>query len=214
MKLTVRIEDTNYHFLRPGDLETLWEQMDEDSPGAEDRIPYWVEIWPAAIVMARWLISRKDELKGRTCLDLGCGLGLSAAVASSIADLVLAMDLDFSALNHARESAFLNSTPMPAWLQMDWRSPGLKRHACSRIWGADILYESRFFTPLLELFEHVLAPGGKIWITAPVRQVSRPFWDRLDQKRWQVRHVLSTEVSHMDFTEMSVELWEIIKPRS
>ena len=213
MKLTVRIEDTLYHFLRPADLETLWENMDDADPAAEDKIPYWVEIWPAAIVLARWLSGRADELRGRTCLDLGCGLGLTASVAAFSARRVLAMDLDFSALTHARQSARLNQTPMPGWLQMDWRHPAVKRHACSRIWGADILYESRFFSPLLDLFEHALQPGGKIWITTPVRDVSSPFWTRLAEYNWPSRKVMATEVSHMDFTEMRVELWEINRPR-
>lgn len=212
MKVTVRIEDSNYHFLRPADLESLWENMDDSDPRAEDRIPYWVEIWPAAIALARWLRHSQEDLCGRTCLDLGCGLGLTASVAARAAQSVLAMDLDYSALVHARASALLNRVPMPSWLQMDWRHPAVKKHACSRLWGADILYESRFFPPLLDLFEHALQPGGKIWIASPVREVTHPFWTELAALDWPARKVLTTHVSHMDFTEMRVELWEISRP--
>lgn len=58
---------------RPADLESLWQSMDEDDPKAEEHIPYWVELWPATLALCGWLA--RQELRGRRCLDIGCGLG-------------------------------------------------------------------------------------------------------------------------------------------
>ncbi|MDO9081662.1 MAG: methyltransferase, partial [Humidesulfovibrio sp.] len=40
---------------RPADLESLWAAMGEGGLDDDERLPYWVELWPAAVLLARWV---------------------------------------------------------------------------------------------------------------------------------------------------------------
>jgi predicted nicotinamide N-methyase len=204
----VQIKGRTFRFQRPADLESLWEQMDAQDGNLEERIPYWVELWPASIVLAGWLLDQEKVICGARCLDLGCGLGLCTRVGAICGADVVGIDYQPSALHFARKSC---PPPHPlAWLGMDWRHPCFKARSFPYIFGADILYETRFFTPLLDLWAELLAPGGTIWISAPDRQVTRPFWtEHLPRAGWTARCVLQEEVSFQSYQGMQISLWEI-----
>jgi predicted nicotinamide N-methyase len=213
---------------RPADLESLWEAMTNPSaeageealsgPGPEDeRIPYWVEVWPASLVLAEWLLERRESLAGRACLDLGCGLGLSALVASGLGARVLAVDyeksaLDFSRLNERENSA----SPSPGavlWTLADWRVPAFKARAFDFIWGGDIMYERRFILPVLNCLEYALAPGGRVWMADPGRDVYADFLEALKARGWSCAGLRAVPASALRFsgqsTGMNVNLWEL-----
>ncbi len=196
---------------RHGDLESLWDAMDGQALDADERLPYWVELWPASLLLADWLAGQGPDLAGLTCLDLGCGLGLTAMVAAHSGARVLGLDYEWQAVAFARRNARLNGGPQPVFCQMDWRQPGLRPGSFQRVWGGDILYEKRFFEPLESLFRHVLAPGGLVWIAEPVRDVSGPVWDRLSGLDWDVELVAERSVPAVtggDYST-SVRLWQM-----
>ncbi|MBU4377653.1 MAG: methyltransferase, partial [Proteobacteria bacterium] len=97
------------------------------------------------------------------------------------------------------------------WALMDWRYPALRAQAFDFIWGGDVLYEKRFFDPLIRLFRHALAPGGKIWIGEPVRTVSRPVWDELRVEGFAPEK-LTVEKVALCGQNATVNLWEITIP--
>ncbi|PIE68977.1 MAG: methyltransferase [Deltaproteobacteria bacterium] len=186
--LTVTIAERTWTLERIADLETLWDLMDDDDD--DDHIPYWVEVWPASLALAAWFESHPESLQGQRCLDLGCGLGLTALVAASLGARVTALDHTWSAVHFARKNTILNHvTPSPLWVQMDWCRPAFQPSMFDSIWGGDILYEQRFFDPLLALFRHALAPCGRIILCSPDRTVTRPVWGRLIQEGWQVKEL-------------------------
>ncbi len=211
MSFNVSIGPQEYTLERPQDLESLWQQMDREEFAQDERIPYWVELWPASIVLAEWLYSQKKRLNNAWCLDIGCGLGLTSLGLQDYASRIIAMDYEYQALQYGRYNARLNSLPSPCWLQMDWRKPGFKYQVFSFIWGADIIYEKRFFHPLIELFEACLAPQGTVWLTSPYRQVSDHFWQLLDNKGWQsIKKDIRTRPSP-EGQPTKVSLWEITR---
>ena len=63
--------------IRRADMDKLWADMDQKK-GGEDRLPYWNEIWPSSLALAGWLAEMQDDIKGKPCLDMGCGLGFTA----------------------------------------------------------------------------------------------------------------------------------------
>lgn len=204
--LEVQAAGRNWTLLRPADLESLWQQMDDSDPRAEDRIPYWVELWPATQALCAWLAGR--ELGGRTCLDLGCGLGLSALVASACGARVLALDHQPAALHFAALNARENRVSPPLWICMDWNCPGLAGGAFDYIWGGDVFYEQRFFEPLEKLLLHCLKPGGRAWFADPERSVSRDVWSRFVRRGWKVVDRGQERVS-ADQCAVTVTLWEL-----
>lgn len=210
-RLQVEAAGRTWTLERPADLESLWAAMDGADPEAEEHIPYWVELWPATLALAGWLARR--DLTGRHCLDVGCGLGLSALVAAAQGALVTGMDYEHDALYFAARNAALNRVPAPLWVCMDWNNPGFVPGAFTHIWGGDVFYEQRFFEPLERLLLRCLAPDGRVWFADPERTVSRDVWPRFVRRGWKVKN-LGQETVPFDQSRMTVNVWELSRPRA
>jgi len=140
-------------------------------------------------------------------------LGLSACVAADVGARVVGFDYLQDALRYARANARENRVSLsPLWVQMDWRSPGLKPGGFDLIWGADIFYEKRFAGPLMHLFEQVLAPGGRIWLAEPERSVSTGAWDQLRGAGWEIR-LLTRESVPTEGYAVNINIWEAQQAR-
>lgn len=68
---TVAVRDRELSVLRPADADAL---LDEEAFEREERLPYWAELWPSGVALARLLSVR--SLRGARVLELGSGLGL------------------------------------------------------------------------------------------------------------------------------------------
>ena len=73
--------------LRPRDTEAL---LDEEAFEHEEFLPYWAELWPSSLALARTIAGR--ALRGARTLELGCGLGLPSIAAALAGGRVLATD--------------------------------------------------------------------------------------------------------------------------
>lgn len=83
--ITVTAAGRDWKLKRASDFDSLWDEMVADGRAdADEHIPYWTELWPSSIALCSWLSERRDEIAGRSCLDLGCGLGLTALAAASL----------------------------------------------------------------------------------------------------------------------------------
>lgn len=207
--IEVRTAGRVWKIERTADLESLWDSIGEEDFGDDERLPYWAELWPASVLLGEWLYRNTALIEGKKCLDLGCGLGLTAIIGQSLGAEVVAFDYEFPPLYFARGNAVINETGQPLWLQMDWREPSLAEKSFDFIWGGDILYEKRFFDPLEKLFRRVLKPGGTIWMAEPVRDVSVPVWERLESMGWQTSLPL-TEKAACCNAEMTVNIREVV----
>jgi predicted nicotinamide N-methyase len=198
---------------RPAALEEMWDAMGGEEFGADERLPYWVELWPASLALAEWLFERRDAIAGTRCLDLGCGLGLTAMVASWLGARVLAVDYEPEALFFARENAALNGVPQPLWTVMDWRRPAVAAGGIDHIWGGDVMYERRFALPVLSFLNHALAPGGRAWLAEPGRDVYDHFRAALVAGGWASRLVRTARVEalYVQPSGVGVKLWELTK---
>src|SRR5436853_7704354 len=69
---TIVLGEQELAILRPRDGEVL---LDEGAFAARDEyLPYWVELWPSGLALARAIHGR--SLRGARVLELGCGLAL------------------------------------------------------------------------------------------------------------------------------------------
>ena len=76
--------------LRPRDADAVLDDvLAEEDPG-DDRLPFWAELWPSGVALARVLGGQ--PLTGRRVLELGCGLGLVSVTAALAGARVLAAD--------------------------------------------------------------------------------------------------------------------------
>lgn len=168
--LTLRIE-------RVTNLDDLVDQVTDEAFSHDERLPYWAELWPASIGLCRYLRRHEETVRGKRVLELGCGLGLtSICLYYAEPSALLVTDYEMPALEMMVRNFRLNGLPPPAHRLMDWRSPGESRHF-ERIVASDVLYEKRFFTVLLDLFDRVLEPGGYALIAEPNRPIAKDFFE-------------------------------------
>lgn len=206
-QLRLSIGGYDFDLRRDQDMDALWESLGRDGFGSDERMPYWAEIWPASLLLTAWLAVRQGDIAGRRCLDLGCGMGLSALAGAAVGGRVVAVDYEEAAIVHAARNAGQNGLSLDLAV-MDWRRPCFTAGSFDRIWGSDILYETRFYAPLVSLFRELLAPGGRIWLSQPWRQVSEPVWERLSGDGFTVVKAHEESVSFSTYRS-TVSLYEI-----
>ncbi len=158
---TVPVGAQTFSLLTVRDTNRLVDAIDPEAFAADERLPYWGELWTSAIALAEWCLRTPWE-PGASVLELGCGLGLVGIAAAGAGAHVTMTDYEEDALRFARCNAARN---LPAevvrerlcFTLLDWRTPPLGK-TYDVILGADIVYERRFFLPLLSLFDRLLAP--------------------------------------------------------
>lgn len=168
----------------PSEIFDAIEVLDDD-----ERIPYWVELWPAALGLAGFLAQHPWTVRGRRVVELGCGLGLgSLAAAVAGASLVVGMDLDEDATAFARLNALENGFEQIHNVVMDWRQLAFGARF-PVVLAADVAYERRFFEPLTDALAALLAKGGEAYVAEPGREVGSAFLDELRTGPWAVERV-------------------------
>ena len=168
---------------RVGDLERLVDAAELHE--GQDRFPYWAELWPSAIALARAIARDRWPLRGLPTLELGCGLGLAGLAAAAAGARVVATDYEPDAVRFARLNARANRLDAVRHVVMDWRRPAF-RGAFSLVFAADVLYDAASLVPVADAMRTVLAPGGCALVAEPGRDVAAPFFEMLRDGGWSV----------------------------
>ena len=156
---------------RPRDSEAL---IDEHAFEHEEFLPYWAELWPSGVALARRVAVR--ALHGARTLELGCGLGLPSLAAALAGGRVVATDWSPQAIELLRANAEANELALGVE-RADWAQPGalLERAPWDLVLGADLLYERRNAELLLPLLPRLLGPRSELWLADPGRPPAAPF---------------------------------------
>ncbi|HEX3032126.1 MAG TPA: methyltransferase domain-containing protein [Bacillota bacterium] len=171
----------------------------------EDDIPFWAELWPSSLALARYLWQGAD-LTGYKTLELGAGLGLSGIVAGLKGASVLQTDLVVESLNWARENAVLNGLETIRYQQADWRDFRVEG-TFDLIIGSDVLYEPKLHPHLESILSSRLAPGGRTCLADPGRTGGELFIETLQGKGWSVTKETIT-VLHDGLTN-SINIYQV-----
>jgi predicted nicotinamide N-methyase len=162
--------------LRPRDAEAL---LDEEAFGDDEFLPYWAELWPAALALAGAL----PAVEGRRVVELGCGLALPSLVAASRGADALATDWARDALDLVEANAERNGlhveTLLCSWFEPE---PLLERAPFDLVLASDVLYERRNLDPLLELLPLL---AGDVLMADPSRPYATAFLERAAEE-WEV----------------------------
>jgi len=177
-----------FHIVTAGDVDDLVDDLiaagPDDPAYIDERIPYWAELWPSAVALAEHVLARPDTVAGKRAVELGCGLALTGLCAMAAGAQVLFTDYEPDALAFVELNALANLGRSPDTALMDWRGPDLGRRF-DLVLAADVAYERRFFEPLADTFEALLAPGGLVLLSEPNRAIAEPFFDMLDSRGFE-----------------------------
>jgi predicted nicotinamide N-methyase len=157
--------------LRPPSAEEL---IDEAAFDEEEFLPYWAELWPSGLALARHVATR--ELRGLRVLELGCGLGLPSLAAAHRGAEVLATDWAEDAIELLRRNAKRNGVFLRV-ARVRWSEPEplLIAAPWDLVLGADLLYEARNAEQLAELLPRL---GGEVLLAEPGRPHAKDFLKR------------------------------------
>ena len=152
-------------------------------------LPYWALLWPSGLALAQALLAEPAAVRGRRTLELGCGLGSTAAVALALGARLIVSDLFPDALLFAAYNSQRHAGATPQRLLLNWRTAAgraaLQRAApVQTLLAADVLYEDDDIPLLLALVPALLAPGGTFWLAEPGRKASRAFVSAALARSW------------------------------
>jgi predicted nicotinamide N-methyase len=176
----VRLGNAELSILRPPDAEAL---LDEQAFEREEFLPYWAELWPSGMLLAREVAAR--PVAGLRVAELGCGLGLPSMVAALAGADVLATDwapdaIDLLQRNAARNAARLE-TLVCSWSAADC----ITEHGpFDLVLAADVLYERRNVDQLLALLPR-LVENGEVLLADPGRPHLATFLDAA-REAWRI----------------------------
>lgn len=211
-ELTIENAQKIWRIKRPANLEELWNTLGEEDFGDDERLPYWVEIWPASLALAKWLVEQRTTLQGLICLDVGCGLGFTSLVGASLGARIIGMDYEQEALMYAHENALLNEIEEePIWVVADWRYPAFAKASFPLMWAGDIVYEQRFIKPVTRFINHCLHPQGRMWIAEPNRTIYQDFVHRCQHDGLSCQKLRQTPTTAFEGHEVTVNIWEVRK---
>jgi predicted nicotinamide N-methyase len=158
--------------------------VDEEDFGRDERLPYWAELWPSAIALARYL-SHEDPA-GKRAIELGCGVGLPTVVALARDAQVLATDHYEAALDFTLHNARTNLGREPETALLDWHAPDAEPVGTfDLVLAADVLYEHRNAPALADLAPGLLAPGGEALFADPRRKDAPLFLEMMEKRGFE-----------------------------
>ena len=167
----VPLGDRELAVLRPRDADAL---IDDHAFEADEFLPYWAQLWPSGVALARTVAAR--ALKGAKVVELGCGLGLPSIAAARAGGRVLATDWSPGAVDLLRTNAERNGAALEVAV-VSWTEPAelLDRAPFQLVLAADVLYERRNVPVLAELLPRL---GSEILLADPGRPPLEEFLER------------------------------------
>ncbi len=174
---TVLLGNYTFKLDRPSNSDLMFDHPAVRAAYAADEyIPYWAELWPAARMLAKAVLAEPWERhpEPREALEVACGLGLAGIAALSRGLRVTFTDIDALAVEYAAANARLNgfATFDTGLIDVRCPPPGL---TTGILLGSDLLYEPRMVEPVVAFLDAVLAPDGVALIADPDRISARPF---------------------------------------
>jgi predicted nicotinamide N-methyase len=158
--------------------------IDEKDFARDERLPYWAELWPSAIALARYL--SREDLTGRRAIELGCGVGLPSVAALVAGAEVLATDHYEAALDFTLYNTLTELGREPEVAHLDWHTPDTQHLGTfDLVIAADVLYEAWNVPALASLVPELLTPGGEVVLADPRRDDTPVFLELVENRGFE-----------------------------
>lgn len=206
----INIGERIYTVLSVTNFDELYEQLVakglQHEDVADERIPYWAELWPSAMGLATHLAKYPSLVTDKTVIEIGGGLGLPALVAASSGADVTSTDYLKDAVDFARKNAAINGIGNIHFKTFDWReADGHERFDV--LLASDVAYERSQFGHLEKAFKYLVKPAGLILLSEPNRYIAEPFLENLTKTGYSLeKYSYNVEVKGI---KSNVSVYEI-----
>ncbi len=171
---TIVLGDVTFTLRKPANADHLISEADYVM---DERLPYWADLWPSSRMLAATLLA--EDGRGRTLLELGCGLGLPTVAAMRAGFEVTATDYYEDALQVTRANAGRNLGREPDVRMVNWRDWPEDFGRFDVIVAADVIYEQEYAVLVAACIARALAPDGMAIIADPGRVALATFHEQL-----------------------------------
>ena len=147
-------------------------------------------VWESSMALASWVVARAEQFRGKTVLELGCGLsGLPGFLASKFCRQITWTDGDGAVVAHVQSQLATNrkivrsSTAVVqvlGWGTGECAEPG----GCLTydvVLGSDLLYSAAQVPLLAQTLEQRVAPGGLALVVMPLARSETHFLAELSR---------------------------------
>jgi predicted nicotinamide N-methyase len=167
--------------LRPRSGDALLDEVLAEDDPADDRLPFWAELWPSGSALAAAVAEL--DLTGKRVLELGCGLGLVSVAAAGAGADVLAADQSAEAIAFTTVNAERNGVAVrTARCAFERPEPLLAGAPWDLVLAADVLYEPKTVPVLVDLLPRL---GAAAWLADPGRPREPDFLRAVDAAGWR-----------------------------
>jgi predicted nicotinamide N-methyase len=185
----LRIDHYLFHIIQHNNtinhLDLLIKKGNDHPDVIDERIPYWLEIWPSAFVLSNHLIDRGLISDGVQSLELGCGIGLPSMVCKKMGGIPHLTDYTEEAMSFAEANWNINFNEPMLKSKMDWREPNTNIKYPILL-ASDVAYEKRSFEYLIKSFKSLVTEDGIIVMSEPSRKVAVSFIESLPYNGFEV----------------------------
>jgi predicted nicotinamide N-methyase len=181
------------------------ELIDEADFERDERLPYWADVWPSAIVLARRVVTMRADR--RTLLELGCGAGLVASAAALAGFDVTATDYYEDSLQFTRLNVVRNAGSDPTVRLVDWRHLPADLGRFDVVVASDVLYEHTYGPLVAAAVARALGPTGLAILADPGRIAAGEFVDAIRRHGLEVWTADRVRFTYGEVTQ-TIDLYE------
>lgn len=156
----------------------LMEWLQQQSMPGNSAVPYWAQVWPAAMALCEVIANEPALVKDKDVLEIAAGLALPSLLAAQFAKQAVATDHIEEAVELIKLSVDHNGLQNLQCCIMDWNKPD-KKLKPDVLLLSDINYEPASFDVLYNLLVSYIEQDTTILLSTPQRLVAKSFMDRL-----------------------------------
>jgi ETFB lysine methyltransferase len=194
-----------FSILKPANSDDL---IREEDFVKDERLPYWADVWPSSLILAAKLLGLKG--RGKTALELGCGVGLCTLAAATAGYDVLSTDYYEDALDVTRANVFRNLGTLARTRLVDWRHLPDDLGRFDLVFASDVLYEKEYAELLPVILNRVLVRSGIALIADPGRVAAPVFVEACGEHGLVVREK-ETRPFEAGEIKQKIDLYEIAR---
>lgn len=186
----ISIPETNItlSITRPVSIDAVLDHVIDDP---EQNLPYWAEIWPSGIALAAELLNNPSLVQGLPVIELGSGIGITAAAAKMAGANLTITDYSPQSILLAEINCLRAGQDVPPSRIVNWRDlrANLLQESDEQwpvVLAADVLYEQRDIMPVLDVLDRITSPESIILLAEPGRRPAREALELAAQRGWRI----------------------------